>query len=113
MDMEKGAGVEPVGEPLQGSGSSGGSGGGQQGVKHLPERWVEVGSRDWTFPPAVTHLADQLQKGWGGRMFNKLSVFRLKCFGLFLITTVSHVSITSNLGLHIYFFQSSPIDMFH
>lgn len=57
MDMEKGAGVEPVGEPLQGSGSSGG---GQQGVNYLPEHWVEVGSHDWTFPQAVIHSANQL-----------------------------------------------------
>lgn len=102
--MEKGARVEPVGEPLQGSGSSRGSGGGQQGVEHLLERWVEVASRRWTFPQAVIHSATQLQKGRGGRILNKLSVFRLTCFGLFLITTVSHVSITSNLGLYLFIF---------
>lgn len=55
--MEKGTGVEPV-EPLQGSGSSGG----QQGVKHQPECWVEVGSHDWTFPPVVIHSLTSCRK---------------------------------------------------
>lgn len=61
MDMERGAGVEPVGEPLQGSGSSRG---GQQGVKHLPERWVEAGSvTGLSHRPSFTQLTSYRKAG--------------------------------------------------
>lgn len=99
MAMKKGSGVEPLDKQLQESGSRGRRGGGLQGVKHLPESSVTMGSRDWIFPQAIIHLANQLEEGRGGRIFNKLIVFRLKCLGLFLMTTVSHGSITSRLGI--------------
>lgn len=64
-----------------------------------PQGLGSGGSCDWIFPQAIIHLTDQLEKGRGGRIFNKLIVFQFKCLGLFLMTTVSHGNIKSRLGI--------------